>query len=140
MPKVNRNRESKPREKEPQMNLAICEEDLERIDPIVRANTLKHRLDLEHPFRVFSNSNEIGVVFVCRLLDAAIICDIIRSEDRKGGDIETRIYIQEEGRQWQRVGKSAVFAVTVGGKLVLNPKLFQTEIVHKPLLPQVVEF
>lgn len=121
-----------PVKKEPNFKLGINLEDLDRIDPIMRQRLLHKRLDLENPVRIATNSLEVAIPFVCNLRDAATICDIIRSEDRKAGDAPTRIYLKNGTRDWKRTSPNTLFGVQVKGQLHLNPQVFNVPIEHTP--------
>lgn len=66
---------------------------------------------------------DVGIEFNCPLLQAAAICDMIRSEDRKSGDCPTRIYLHN-GRYWKKLDDGAVLTRLVDGKAQLHPKIF----------------
>ncbi len=134
MPKTN-----KPSAEE-RFRLAISLEDLDRIDPIQRANLLHRRLDLQEPIRLSRHSAEVIVLFRCSLKDAGYICDIIRSEDRKNGDSITRIYLQCDGGPRKRTGDNQVLIVQLNGVSSLNPILFQEPITLIPIARSKFKF
>jgi hypothetical protein len=61
----------------------------------------------------------------CRLLAAAMACDILRSEDRRVGRRVTRVYLSRDGRPWVELSETAVLTVADdSGKCRLNPVVF----------------
>lgn len=122
MPKIKRN-------KELNFQLAIHLDDLDRIDSIIRQKMFKDRLNLVDPVTV---NDGVALAFSCSLLTAATLADIIRSEDRKAGDMPTRIYLRNGSGNWEAVPKNAIFTVTVKGNIHLNPGLFCVQIPQEP--------
>lgn len=111
--------------------LAINLFDLDRIEPSLRGPLLSSRLDLNRPIRTnwdraASTTDEAAVVFICDLLTAAVVCDTIRSHDRKAGDFPTRLYIQR--KTWARIPSHIVLTELVDGKCKLNPSFFPEEV------------
>lgn len=65
---------------------------------------------------------ERGVAFTCSLLQAAVVCDIIRSEDRKAGDVPTRIYLKRSpNRAWYKLGSEVILTLDIS---TLNREVF----------------
>lgn len=125
---------------EPNFRLAIALDDLDRVDPIARQKMLAHRLDLENPIRITNKVCDAAVAFCCKIVDAAIICDLIRGEDRKAGDTPSRIFL-DKGEGWKSVPGNAVFTVTVRGTIKLNPQLFDVIVLnHTPLPVRTLTF
>ena len=112
-----------------EVRLAINLFDLhDRVPVVMRQKLLAGRLDLKRHidmrFDRAKEADEAAVVFVCPLLEAAIICDWIRSNDRASGDYPTRLYIKRKV-SWTRI-PSYVILTEVGddGKCRLNPEEF----------------
>lgn len=126
--------------------LAINLFDLNRLPPIVRHSLLHGQLDLTGAFQTDKDApDERGVRFSCELLKAAIICDIIRSEDRKAGDFPTRVYYRKEaGKAWRSLPNDTVLTEEgeKEGSFSLNRKLFPSDepIVLVPPAPRRVQF
>lgn len=110
---------------------------LDRIDPVIRANLLKDKLDLTKPIRTDWDrkdaKDEVALVFKCDLLTAATVCDVIRAEDKKAGDFPTRLYLLR--KEWSRIPSYVVLTVMKNDKVVLNPKIFPTVVQLAPLKP-----
>ncbi len=131
--------------------LAINLYDLDRIAPTLRTKLFSGRLDLSKPLSTaWDRTNikeEVAVLFTCDLLTAAIICDTVRSHDRKAGDFPTRLYLKR--KSWARIPSGVVLtALTEENKCVLNPKVFSLEMgklgqtpltPSKPLTPQPLD-
>lgn len=119
--------------------LAVALADLDRVDPSIRGKLLAGRLDLTSTVRVGQDRMEDvpAVVFICPLLEAAIICDVLRSHDRKAGDPPTGIYINKAA-SWSRVTNNTVLTVLVDGKARLNPVIF-SDAVALGSAPKVVK-
>lgn len=140
MPKSDKKSNDQSATEEPNFRLAIALEDLDKVDPIARQKMLAHRLDLENPIRITSKICDAAVTFCCKIVDAALICDILRSEDRKAGDTPTRIFL-DKGEGWKAVPSNAVFTVEVRGSIKLNPQLFDIIVLnHTPLPVQKLTF
>lgn len=70
--------------------------------------------------------DEIAVPFICDLIRAASVCDVLRESDRGLGDSPTRVYIQSSpDTPWRKVPGDVVLVFSKGdGTLVLNPEYF----------------
>lgn len=75
---------------------------------------------------------EAAIVFICPLLHAALVCDIIRKHDRKVEAKPTRVYIRK-ARVWNRVSSTALLTVAKETDAQLNPEVFRIEVV-KPIV------
>lgn len=108
--------------------LAINLSDLDRVTPEMRINLLKGRInpskDQVITITVKEGQTERAIPFTCELLQAALVCDIIRSHDRQAGDTEARIYIEKDG-EWKKMERTAILTISGGKKL--NPKYFDVE-------------
>ena len=110
--------------------LAINLFDLTKIDLFVRQMLgLAAKLDAKAgPIRVDRDRpDETAVAFHCLtatdLLMAAALCDVIRNNDRKVGDVPTRTYLKRQ--VWSRLPGFAVLTlVDADGTLRLNPEWF----------------
>jgi hypothetical protein len=78
-----------------------------------------------------------AVELTCEFTDAALVCDLIRSEDRRLGRTPTRLYLFR--RTWTQLSSTAVLTQVrqPDKKVVLNPDLFQPETVFIPSQPEV---
>lgn len=116
--------------------LALPVSVLELIDPGLRERlSLASRLE-RTPIRLDSDKVHI-VAFSCDLLTAALICDIIRSNDRKLGDRASPIYRQRSpGGKWVRASDTTVFTTTdTDGKAHLSVDVFPEVIKPEDLIP-----
>lgn len=124
-------------ESERKERLAIWLDDIDRIAPELRDKLLSGRLDLTQTVRVGRgelqrHKSVPALVFTCPLLEAALVCDIIRSHDRKAKERPTELYINR-GTSWARLIYSAVLTAVVDGKVILNPAVFPNVEVTVPL-------
>jgi hypothetical protein len=108
--------------------LGIWFADVEKLPPQMRLEILPH-LDLTRILRVGQgekNEEQPALAFKCPLLQAALICDLIRSHDRAVGARPSEIYLNRSGEEtaWRRVVYSMALTVMVNGKAMLNPELF----------------
>lgn len=107
--------------------LAISIVDLDRLDPSFRHKVVNMGiLDLKNPATAKEIKDEIAIVpFGGDLLQCAVVCDIIRNEDRKAERTESRIYLRkEEGKSWRNVGKSTILTILTKEGTILNPVVF----------------
>lgn len=112
--------------------LALNIYDLDRIPDEVRPGLVSRHLAKKAIHIPTELGDEIGIELVCPLLDAACICDMLRSRDRASNSIPTRIYLFRE--RWVRVQAGAYLSVLVGDKVVLNPKVFDVErVIAEPI-------
>ena len=112
--------------------LAINLYDLDRLDPTLRAKLFswsggKPRLDMGHPLRttwdrVNGGTEEVALIFACPLLEAALICDAVRMQDRAVGDFPSRLYVKR--KTWTRLPSHSVLTVMRDGRAILNPQVF----------------
>lgn len=82
---------------------------------IIKVEVDRQRRRLEVP--------EPAVEFHCSLKDAALVCDRIRSEDRKHSRKSTRTYINR-GTNWMPIFEGQVLTVSLYGKAHLDPTFF----------------
>lgn len=103
--------------------LAVNVFDLTRIPAMVRGLLLDGKVDTTKPlFMDKERPDELGVEFICDLLNAAATCDVLRNEGRRSG-VPMRAYIRQRG-SWTRLPHSAVLTEIVGDTCVLNTELF----------------
>ncbi len=116
--------------------LAINLTDLDRLEPTFRQKMLGRKLDLSRVVKVNNRGLiEPGVVFTCPILEAALICDIIRNNDRLCGDPPTRAYIFRQ--DWKRLRDTDVLTQVHEGKANLAPAIFtDAEIIIAPPIVQ----
>jgi hypothetical protein len=113
--------------------LAISLTDVDRLPPELKRGFLAGRIDATKIIRVGAQrrtEEQPAVEFVCPLLEAATVCDMIRSHDRSVGDRPCEVFISrgtinDTGREcWTRVIYATTFTVLINGKVSLNPELF----------------
>src|SRR5262245_16547098 len=126
MPKITSSRKER---------LAINLFDIGRLGPALRNRFLAGKLNLQEPIWVDRNNpHETAVAFLQErtgLMLAAVICDLIRSEDRKANRPPSRVYLNR-GNGWLRIPGNAVLTQDEGGGLTLNSDVFP---VADPFLP-----
>lgn len=114
--------------------LALNLEHLDRLPSEIRSNLLTGRVDLKivkiHVDRV---NPEAAVLLTCNLLEAAKVCDVVRSYDRKVGEFPTQVYILK--KNWSRVPSSLHMTVVSGENVILNPELFPEKKDVEPIDP-----
>lgn len=108
--------------------LAIWLDDVERLPPQMRLEVYPH-LDLTRVHRVGQgekNEEQPALAFKCPLLQAALICDVIRNHDRTVGVRPSELYINRSGEEFgfRRIVYGDVLTVLVNGKAALNPAVF----------------
>ncbi len=123
------------------VRLAVNLSDLDRleVDP-VRRKLLGGRLDLQSPIQPdrdiiivsgvrCGDPEETAVPFLCELLMAAGIVDMVRARDAQEGDSPTRVYIcrQKKG-SWERLSGNTTLTEKVRGKVRLSSKVFPTAV------------
>lgn len=110
--------------KERKEKLAISLVDLDRLSPQLRAKVARI-LDLTQVIEVgFDRVTRVpAVVFTCDLLTAAIVCDGIRSDDRKHHRQPTNLYVNRD-RSWGRITNEIVLTVELASGIQLNPTFF----------------
>jgi hypothetical protein len=67
--------------------------------------------------------------FRCQLITSAMICDLIRIENKKAGDRPVGVYIQRKGR-WVKLKDTAVLTWVdkETGQSILSPMVFPPEV------------
>ena len=107
------------------MRLAINAVDLDRHDRFVLGLLLKDKIDLDAgavPLKGLP-LDEMPLPFTCNLLQAACVCDVIRSKDRSLKRYPTRVYVQTRER-WNRLPHAAVLVKIRDREPYLNPEFF----------------
>jgi len=95
------------------------------IEPSVRDQLrLAKRLDTVHPIRL---GDEVLLRFLCPLIEAALVCDIIRSH------YPARVYLYR--RTWSKLSSTECLAISIDGKAYLNPNLFKDEVIRIRSIP-----
>ncbi len=134
MPKVTSKGKSDSNETQLAINLWDCD----HINPLLRPYLLGGRLDKDNAVWVDkSRVDETALVFTCELLEAALVIDIVRNEQRKKGEPPIRAYIHK--RTWTRLTGTQVLTVTEDGKAALNSEIFAPEEEIADLLPPPFE-
>lgn len=100
--------------------LALSIYALDQLDPQARAR-VSTILDGTKLVRPTERKDDAAVEFRCDLLQAAVIVDSLRSEDRRQGDPPTKVWLRRPGEGWEKVPDSAVLTSVVDGKPVLAP-------------------
>lgn len=129
--KLPEKQEKKP---EPKERLALALKDMDRMLPEVRKNLLGGKLDLTSIIKAGADRVDSvpAVAFSCDLLEAALVCDNLRSMDRKVGDDPTRIYVLK-ATAWTLVPERTILTCTDGEKVYLNSEVFN--VVLEPVKP-----
>lgn len=107
--------------------LAIHLADLDRLDQSTVKTLLAGRVSVDGVVKVdVERPKELAVRFVCDLLTAATICQVIRGYDRLAGDSPTRLYVRNDvDDEWRQVpGTMPLLRQLPDGTAVLEPSLF----------------
>lgn len=104
------------------LRLAINVYDLERANP-PKELALGRRLSQEIVWIDKNKKEEKALPFVCDLITAATICDIIRNQARKDSKYPPRVYVKK--RDWKRLKESDYLTIVNNGTVILNPEVFQ---------------
>lgn len=126
------------RDKMPQVfaKLAINLFDLDRLPQVVLASAVTPHVSTDKDDLVVmdkSRLDEVAVVFTCPVLQAASICDVLRSHDRDAGDAPTRVYVFR--KTWSKVPGDKALSVVRDGEVQLNPAVFRVERIPVPSTP-----
>lgn len=101
--------------------VAVALEDLDRLDKQFKLNLLAGRLDLS---TIVEPAKGVAcVVFSCDIISAAIVADLIRSDDRKNARTPSAIYM-ERNTVWSAMKPDDVWTVVVNDLIHLNPLIF----------------
>lgn len=108
--------------------LAIWLSDVERLPPQMRLEMYPH-LDLNKIHRTGKGERieeSPTLAFKCPLLQAALICDVVRSHDRKVGARPSELFVNRSGDDdgWRRIVYGDMLTVVVNGRAILNPAVF----------------
>lgn len=121
----------KPRER-----LAISLFDLDSVDPILRQKLFAGRVNLVKQ-AVIRIETDAAVELTCDLLAAAIVCDILRAENRREGDSVTKVYIHR-GKAWTKLSSTIILTAMGSDKQPqLNYEIFTSELELAPPVPIV---
>ena len=107
--------------------LAVTLTDLDRLPTDAKARYLGGRLDLAKTVKV--GAGIPAVAFKCDLLQAALVCDLLRSEDRKAGDAPTGVWVKRRD-SWYKVSERLLLTLTVADEGALNPDLFADAVIE----------
>lgn len=109
--------------------LAVNLIDLDRLPPLSMEKMILP-YTIKKAIQCGQTKEDVGIEFNCDLLQAAVICDMIRSEDHKSGDTPTRLYLFN-GSIWKRLSDEAVLTRVScppgslnGPKISLHPQVF----------------
>ena len=111
------------RREERRERLAVSVEDLDRVDPRLRAKVAP--LLVLDKACVVKAEGCAAVEFSCPLLQAAAVIDHLRGHDRAAGDAPTRAWVFR--KVWTRVSGSSPLTKLENGKTVLNEVVFGEE-------------
>ncbi len=113
--------------------LAISLSDLMRLPPDMVTKLVKDRLDLSRTVAGGSEADP-AIVFQCPLLDAAMVCNIVRSQDKSTGDQPCRVYLNKNSSTngWQPIRNDTELVVVVDSVVELNPLLFDVPVKQLP--------
>lgn len=115
--------------------LGINLADLERVPPRLFGQLFHGRLDLaKDKIQRLEKIEDTFVPFTSGLLEAALGCDILRSEDRQQGDPVTRLYLNK-GKGWSKLAATIVLTKIENGECVLNAEVFTSIRELAPLAP-----
>lgn len=115
---------TKPQPSRPE-RIAVNLKDLDRVNPSLRAQLLKGRLDLTRAVSPGDDVKDAAVAFSCDLLTAACVVDTLRSHDRDVGDPPTRACVQRApGLGWTKLPGELQLTKVVAGQVILNPTAF----------------
>lgn len=108
-----------------EFTLAIALEDLARVPAEKRTSMFHARLDFNNPIgHVGEARNESvpALEFICPLLEAATIIDILRAWDAKANDKPTRAFVraQRVGAAWRKIPGNAALTLMRGDVVELN--------------------
>lgn len=126
--------------REPRLGVNIA--DLEGLDRQLRLLATKGKLDLSGVHRGPEDEDRL-LAFLCPDLEAALACDIVRSEGRRVGGQPCRCYLRRGGR-WVLLPNDAVLTRRSrgdAGPMELNPRWFPEAaavVEAAPLLPEVL--
>lgn len=113
--------------------LAVNVIDLDRVEDGMVFRIAKSTV--HSPIHVDKNEkDEVAVEFSCPLLEACLMCDLVRSADRKAGREVTRVYLNKHGT-WVKVPEKAMLTMKLPGRAsMLSPKVFAdaVELVQGP--------
>lgn len=113
--------------KERSETLAINLFDAEKLHPLILGKLLKGKVDLTKPIWLDRNDEkETIILFVCSLLEAALIVDMLRSEDRRMERSITRCYLRrKEVGKWYKLTEDTILTrVGDDGHSILFPGMF----------------
>lgn len=118
--------------------LAVNLFDLDQLDSAIKGKLLAGKVDTRNPLRTdWDRKNiddEVALIFTCDLLEAALICDIIRNLNRKVNDRPTRLYIKR--KEWSRIPSGIILTIKDLNGTRLNPKVFDANHMTPALPPQ----
>lgn len=112
-----------------EVQIAVNVFDLDRVPDVMKHKLLSGRLDLSRRINTQTTRHEpdeAAIPFKCPLLEAAIIGDWLRSQDRQHGVFPTRLYINRKGVAWGRILSYVVLTEVdeETGKVKLNTDFF----------------
>ena len=119
--------------------LAINLFDLSHLPTTLRSIALAGKLDASKAIWVDkSRLDETAVEFICSLLDAATVCDLLRSESRRANDPPIRAYIKRT-ETWNRLPHTAILTVVESGRVQLSREWFPEKIELIEIAPLPIE-
>lgn len=111
--------------------IAVNVADLDRVGDF-RIPLFFGRLNLKVPIITDAEADNpvgsVAVAFSCELIEAGMIADLCRSEDRRIRQKETRFYLcRGQGQPWRLIPRRTCLVSEVEGKLYLNPFVFSPQ-------------
>lgn len=122
-------------EQERTERLAIAVACAERVMGYGDGKLISGKLDLKTVLRVGQGEkidDVAAVPFVTTLLEAATVCDLLRSNARRLKQPPPELYLSRTGERWARITYDTVLTIVSAGKVKLHPKVFPTEAVMGP--------
>lgn len=112
--------------------LAINVDDLDRLDDHTKLKLVAHLEVTPQEYLKIDKDRaepEAALAFDCQLLQAALMCDMLRHYDRKAGDKPTRVYAFK-AKVWTRVPTNVTLTRVrhEGAKPELNPLFWDVKI------------
>lgn len=110
--------------------LAVNLADLDRLREDTRHTLLAGKLATDSLVRPTPDARDVAVRFTCDTTEAALLCDLMRSYDKSGGDRPTRVLIRADADSpWRKVpdNENLTYVDSKAYLTRLNPRLFPIE-------------
>lgn len=120
--------------------LAVNITDLTRLDTLTRQLVLGNKLDLNFPVHI--GPDEAAAMFKTELLEAAMACDVLRSEAKRSNR-PVRVYLKRRS-VWSRLPADVPLTSLIDNQCCLNPDIFPLDEGNyaepDPLVTKPIEF